>query len=514
MLRLHRTCGLRTVVGVLLFAVAVSAATGCTYCGPDAKAELQKQLENANVYIKKVQEQLKLCRNGPGSDLATARTCVEKISAYLSELHTHRDAIRKAVENCDRISLVRTLERVSDILKGIERVLHALEPIIRIVPHLLADTNRQIRLVASAHKDLGGGGIAGLGDPDQGVFAIDTSSHVVVRNADYDPDEAFIVRASGEIVAELALDAAEPTVTIDFTLAFELSEFLTDQLEIHGGPVQLRASRDDEIYPGGWRVLFDDWVDVTLTDLDASVPQHARIPIHFDADGTALTISTGGLVESTEIFPIPPDDGEGNGFLVASELQPEVPANVTIGLAPPGTPFRAYVSRHLTADRDLELSPGNAWWLHPDRQRLFAEGATDSDGSATVRFVPSAADDGRSLFFQVAYDTEPPRASPIFGLHVTRPFRRGDANGDAAVDIGDVATVLSWLFLSGRDPGCLRACDTNADGAVNVSDPIYLLDVLFLGAETLAPPGADECGNGFDADDVELGCREYAVCES
>jgi hypothetical protein len=71
-------------------------------------------------------------------------------------------------------------------------------------------------------------------------------------------------------------------------------------------------------------------------------------------------------------------------------------------------------------------------------------------------------------------------------------FIRGDANQDGAIDIGDAAALLHYLFRS----YCLfypPAADANGDSVIDVADPIYLLVYLFAGG---APPPAPFPGCG------------------
>ena len=82
------------------------------------------------------------------------------------------------------------------------------------------------------------------------------------------------------------------------------------------------------------------------------------------------------------------------------------------------------------------------------------------------------------------------------------PFRRGDANGDGAVDVSDGVTVLLYLFAEGR-AGCLDALDADGSLVVDVTDAIAVLSYLFLEGAPPAEPfvecGAVEGGIGCDA---------------
>ncbi len=65
-------------------------------------------------------------------------------------------------------------------------------------------------------------------------------------------------------------------------------------------------------------------------------------------------------------------------------------------------------------------------------------------------------------------------------------FKRGDANGDGLIDLGDAVYVLNYLFKGGPAPDPLDVGDANCDGVVEIGDAIYLLNYLFKGG---LPPG-------------------------
>jgi hypothetical protein len=72
-------------------------------------------------------------------------------------------------------------------------------------------------------------------------------------------------------------------------------------------------------------------------------------------------------------------------------------------------------------------------------------------------------------------------------------FLRGDANGDAAVDLADAIFTLDYLFASGVTPSCQNAADSNDDDTLNVADAVQILDALFSGGPPLPPPGNGNC---------------------
>ncbi|MBI4605472.1 MAG: hypothetical protein HY721_26195, partial [Planctomycetes bacterium] len=81
------------------------------------------------------------------------------------------------------------------------------------------------------------------------------------------------------------------------------------------------------------------------------------------------------------------------------------------------------------------------------------------------------------------------------------PFKRGNCNGDAGVDIADAIFGLNYLFQGGAAPPCPEACRVNPDGALDLSDSVFLLSYLFLGGPAPREPfpacdmaSAVECG--------------------
>ncbi|MEO2150317.1 MAG: hypothetical protein ABGY15_09075, partial [bacterium] len=81
-------------------------------------------------------------------------------------------------------------------------------------------------------------------------------------------------------------------------------------------------------------------------------------------------------------------------------------------------------------------------------------------------------------------------------------FLRGDLNDDGTMDLSDGISLLSYLFTSGTEPGCLDGGDTNDDGTLNLADAIVILSHLFTGG----PPPMDPytgCGIDPTADSID-----------
>ncbi len=85
-------------------------------------------------------------------------------------------------------------------------------------------------------------------------------------------------------------------------------------------------------------------------------------------------------------------------------------------------------------------------------------------------------------------------AAPAPGI-----FRRGDANDDGRVDIGDAIRVLAALFGDAA-LSCPDAGDANDDGRLDIADPITVLDYLFGSGAPLPAPGAAYCNQDSTPD--------------
>jgi len=92
----------------------------------------------------------------------------------------------------------------------------------------------------------------------------------------------------------------------------------------------------------------------------------------------------------------------------------------------------------------------------------------------------------------------------------TPTFRRGDANADGKVDIGDPVASLNYLFLGASAPPCEDAADSQDDGKIDLSDAVATLSWLFLGGASPSAPGPTSCGSDPSEDELT---RCDSVCE-
>jgi len=80
-------------------------------------------------------------------------------------------------------------------------------------------------------------------------------------------------------------------------------------------------------------------------------------------------------------------------------------------------------------------------------------------------------------------------------------FRRGDANDDGQLDVGDPIFILNFLFANGKRPACLDSADIDDSGDLTIGDPIYLLQYLYSGGpepkEPFQAAGPDPTPDGL-----------------
>ena len=76
--------------------------------------------------------------------------------------------------------------------------------------------------------------------------------------------------------------------------------------------------------------------------------------------------------------------------------------------------------------------------------------------------------------------TMPDNASGI-NFDLPTIFTRGDVNRDGDVNIGDVVSLINYLYKNGCTPYPVLSGDANCDTVVDVGDIVYLINYLFKG---------------------------------
>lgn len=70
-------------------------------------------------------------------------------------------------------------------------------------------------------------------------------------------------------------------------------------------------------------------------------------------------------------------------------------------------------------------------------------------------------------------------AGYVLAIRVTR----GDVNADGIINVGDVVSLVNYLYKGGGEPCPVEAGDVNSDGIVNVGDVVYLVNYLYKGGD-------------------------------
>ncbi|MGB7061457.1 MAG: dockerin type I repeat-containing protein [Candidatus Zixiibacteriota bacterium] len=171
-------------------------------------------------------------------------------------------------------------------------------------------------------------------------------------------------------------------------------------------------------------------------------------------------------------------------------------------------PYGSYNVRN-----DVYLYPQGGWgWKDGELCQLAsASGSTIQDPDAivdrswvfTARKIDSGSDPDYEARFTVILAVAPGGIGQLqeyvdsARAIVTRekmygglPALCGDCNGDFVVNIGDVVTLVSYLFKDSIPPKCpTNRGDCNSDKIINVGDVVYLIGYLYRGGPTPVCPG-------------------------
>ena len=156
------------------------------------------------------------------------------------------------------------------------------------------------------------------------------------------------------------------------------------------------------------------------------------------------------------------------------------------------------------------LPPETGIVLPPGRNEVlricfeFNEAVVEADCSR-LRFVGCLGPEGAPIRNVVTGEDGKSHSLSTVDGNICRlaevPFRRGDANQDAAFDISDPIAILTCLFLETSCAYCLKAMDANDDGLLNLTDAVYLLTWRFLSG-AVPPAPFPECGEDPTPDEV------------
>ena len=75
---------------------------------------------------------------------------------------------------------------------------------------------------------------------------------------------------------------------------------------------------------------------------------------------------------------------------------------------------------------------------------------------------------------------------PICKPLVLNIARRGDANSDGFVNVGDAVYIINFIFKGGPAPDPVRG-DANGDGSINIGDSVFIINYIFKGGPPPPP---------------------------
>ena len=94
-------------------------------------------------------------------------------------------------------------------------------------------------------------------------------------------------------------------------------------------------------------------------------------------------------------------------------------------------------------------------------------------------------------------------AEPTHDGFARGTFLRGDGNGNGAIELGDVSSILDQLFSSARTIDCADALDSNDDGQLELTDALHVALYLLSGSRPPAAPypiaGSDQTADALPA---------------
>jgi M6 family metalloprotease-like protein len=129
----------------------------------------------------------------------------------------------------------------------------------------------------------------------------------------------------------------------------------------------------------------------------------------------------------------------------------------------------------------------SALWWYPYETRKQAPFSNDVSGQELFGPATYPSSNGYSRPTGIVVQVDSIVDDKLYAfVHLPAQFLLGDANGDGAVDVGDVVYLVNYLYRSGPAPDPIEAGDANCDGHVDVGDVVFLVNYLYRGGD---PPG-------------------------
>ena len=138
-------------------------------------------------------------------------------------------------------------------------------------------------------------------------------------------------------------------------------------------------------------------------------------------------------------------------------------------------------------DRDAYTNPegwvtDSAQWWYPYETQLAASFSNDVAGQEIFSYYTEPSTRG---YFGPSWVTV--RVDSIVDdklyayVRIPEPFLAGDANASGEVEVGDIVSLINYLYKNGPSPDPVESGDDNCDGKIDVGDIVYLINYLFKG---------------------------------
>jgi hypothetical protein len=111
------------------------------------------------------------------------------------------------------------------------------------------------------------------------------------------------------------------------------------------------------------------------------------------------------------------------------------------------------------------------------------------EGSLHIQYICDR-DAGAAIYDEGEYTENPVMYLELEAWRPEASIMCGDANGNEAIEAGDVVHLITYLFRAGPEPIPLCIGDANCSSMVEAGDIVYLIGYLFRGGD---PPCPDCC---------------------
>ena len=137
--------------------------------------------------------------------------------------------------------------------------------------------------------------------------------------------------------------------------------------------------------------------------------------------------------------------------------------------------------------RDAYTNPGgwvsdSAQWWYPYETQLAAPFSNNVSGQETFSYYTNPSTQGYFGPSWITVKVDSIVDDKLYAyVRIPGPFLAGDANSSGITEIGDVITIINYLYKSGPSPSPVEAGDANCDTKIDVGDIVYLINYLFKG---------------------------------